>query len=93
MKSAESSHRLLGQFVMTITAWPFAFLAVLTLFTVFDDELGSLPLAARALVVSGVLVTLMANVVMPVLRVVVNRLLAGITTSSLSTDVYAKEEE
>ena len=63
----------LARVVMTITAWPFAFLTVLALFTFFDDELGSLPLATRALVVSGVLVTLMANVVIPVLNDVVHR--------------------
>jgi ketosteroid isomerase-like protein len=78
---------------MTITAWPFAFLAVLALFTVFDDELGSMPLATRALVVSGVLVTLMANVVMPVLSIVVNRFLAKIAgESQVSTNVHTKGE-
>ena len=70
--------RWLARIVMTITAWPFAFLTVLVLFTVFRDELGSLSLATRALVVSGVLVTLMANVVIPVLSDVVNRSLERI---------------
>jgi antibiotic biosynthesis monooxygenase (ABM) superfamily enzyme len=63
----------LARVVMTITAWPFAFLTVLALFTFFDDELARLSLATRALVVSGVLVTLMANVVIPVLNDVVHR--------------------
>jgi antibiotic biosynthesis monooxygenase (ABM) superfamily enzyme len=60
---------------MTITAWPFAFLTVLALFTFLRDELAALSLATRALVVSGVLVTLMANLVIPVLNDVVHRLL------------------
>jgi antibiotic biosynthesis monooxygenase (ABM) superfamily enzyme len=67
---------------MTIAAWPFAFLTVLALFTFLDDELGSLPLAGRALVVSGVLVTLMANVVIPVLNDVVHRSLERIAGGS-----------
>ena len=74
--------RWLARIVMTITAWPFAFLAVLLLFTIFRDELGSLSLATRALVVSGVLVTLMANVVIPVLSDVVNRSLERIVGST-----------
>jgi antibiotic biosynthesis monooxygenase (ABM) superfamily enzyme len=49
----------------TLGAWLVAFLVVLALLTVFGDELGSLPLALRALVISGVLVTLMVNLVMP----------------------------
>jgi antibiotic biosynthesis monooxygenase (ABM) superfamily enzyme len=52
---------------MTLGAWLFAFLVVLTLLSVFKDELASLPLAARALVLSGVLVTVMTTVVQPAL--------------------------
>jgi antibiotic biosynthesis monooxygenase (ABM) superfamily enzyme len=51
----------------TLAAWLVAFLVVTTLLTLFGDVLGSLPLALRALVMSGVLAALMANVAMPVL--------------------------
>ena len=72
---------------MTITAWPFAFLTVLALFTFLDDELGSLPLATRALVVSGVLVTLMANVVIPVLNDVVHQSWTGDGGSRVNSEL------
>jgi antibiotic biosynthesis monooxygenase (ABM) superfamily enzyme len=51
----------------TLAAWLVAFVVVTSLLTLFGDELGSLPPALRALVISGVLVTLMVNLVMPVL--------------------------
>jgi hypothetical protein len=54
-----------------------AFLVVIALLSAFRDELGSLPLALRALVISGVLVGLMVNVVMPVLSVAVARRVGG----------------
>jgi hypothetical protein len=43
------------------------------LLSLFGDELGSLPLALRALVISGVLVALMVNLVMPVLNAAIAR--------------------
>jgi antibiotic biosynthesis monooxygenase (ABM) superfamily enzyme len=49
---------------------------VTTPLPLLGDELGSLPLALRALVISGVL-ALMANVVMPVLGAAVTRWVAG----------------
>jgi antibiotic biosynthesis monooxygenase (ABM) superfamily enzyme len=57
----------------TLAAWLTAFLVVTALLRVFGDQLGALPLELRALVLSGVLVGLMANVVMPTLTVVVPR--------------------
>jgi antibiotic biosynthesis monooxygenase (ABM) superfamily enzyme len=51
----------------TLAAWLVAFVVVTSLLTLFGDELGSLPPALRALVISGVLVTLMVNLVMPIL--------------------------
>jgi antibiotic biosynthesis monooxygenase (ABM) superfamily enzyme len=50
----------------TLGAWLIAFVVVTALLTVFGDVLKSLPLTLRALVISGVLVALMVNVVMPV---------------------------
>jgi antibiotic biosynthesis monooxygenase (ABM) superfamily enzyme len=62
--------------VTTLAAWLVAFLVVLTLLTLFGDELGSLPLALRALVISGLLVALMVNLVMPILSAALARWLA-----------------
>jgi antibiotic biosynthesis monooxygenase (ABM) superfamily enzyme len=53
----------LAPVVTTLGAWLVAFLVVLALLTLFGDELGSLPLALRALVISGLLVALMVNLV------------------------------
>jgi antibiotic biosynthesis monooxygenase (ABM) superfamily enzyme len=58
---------------MTLGTWLSAFLVVLTLLSVFKDELASLPLAARALVLSGVLVTVMTTVVLPALNTAIVR--------------------
>jgi antibiotic biosynthesis monooxygenase (ABM) superfamily enzyme len=62
---------------MTLAGWLVAFLVVLALLSFFKDELASLPLALRALVISGILVALMVNVVMPVLGNAIPRWLAG----------------
>jgi antibiotic biosynthesis monooxygenase (ABM) superfamily enzyme len=51
--------------VTTLGAWLVAFLAVTALLALFGDELESLPLRFRALVISGLLVALMVNLVMP----------------------------
>jgi antibiotic biosynthesis monooxygenase (ABM) superfamily enzyme len=61
----------------TLGAWLVAFLVVTALLTLFGDELASLPLALRALVISGFLVGLMVNLVMPVLSNAVARRLAA----------------
>jgi antibiotic biosynthesis monooxygenase (ABM) superfamily enzyme len=63
----------------TLAAWLVAFGVVLALLTLFGDELASLPLALRALVMSGVLVALMVNLVMPIVSVAVARWVAGTT--------------
>jgi antibiotic biosynthesis monooxygenase (ABM) superfamily enzyme len=62
----------------TLAAWCVAFGVVTALLTVFGDELATLPLALRALVISGVLVGLMVNLVMPVLNVAVARWARGV---------------
>jgi Pyridoxamine 5'-phosphate oxidase len=71
------TRRWLAPVASTLGAWLVAFLVVTALLTLFGDELGSLPLALRALVISGLLVALMVNVVMPVLNVAIARWLAG----------------
>ena len=65
-----------ARLVTTLAAWLAAYLLVLALLSILRDELGSLPLAVRALVISGVLVTAMTTLVMPALSVAVNRWLA-----------------
>ena len=69
--------RWLAPLVTTLVSWLVAFLAVTALLTLFGDELGSMPLAVRALVISGLLVALMVNLVMPVLSAGLARWLAG----------------
>jgi antibiotic biosynthesis monooxygenase (ABM) superfamily enzyme len=62
---------------MTLGGWLVAFLVVTALLTLLGDELGSLPLVLRALVISGVLVALMVNLVMPALNAAIARWAAG----------------
>jgi hypothetical protein len=83
---------------MTLGSWLSAFLVVLTLLSVFKDELASLPLAARALVLSGVLVTVMTTVVLPALNTAIGRwvsrsrpgayTVAGSTRTRFGTALY-----
>jgi uncharacterized membrane protein len=66
-----------ARLVTTLAAWLVAFLLVTALLSFFGQELNSLPLAPRALVMSGVLMTVMTTLVMPALSVAVARWLAG----------------
>jgi antibiotic biosynthesis monooxygenase (ABM) superfamily enzyme len=66
--------RLRSALVMTLTTWVVAFSIVTALLLLFGKQLTSLPLAPRAAVISGVMVTLMVNVVMPRLRPITARL-------------------
>jgi antibiotic biosynthesis monooxygenase (ABM) superfamily enzyme len=61
----------------SVIAWLVAFLVVTALLSLLGDQLASLPLAVRALAISGVLVALMGNLVMPLLARLVARWLAG----------------
>jgi antibiotic biosynthesis monooxygenase (ABM) superfamily enzyme len=63
---------------MTLAAWLAAFLTVLMISTVFRRELAALPRVVRALVLSGVLVALMVNLVMPIVSVAIQRWLPGV---------------
>jgi hypothetical protein len=78
------ARRWLAAVATTLGAWLVAFLVVTALLSLFGDELGSLPLALRALLISGVLVALMVNIVMPVLSIAVARWLAGPPQTRLS---------
>jgi antibiotic biosynthesis monooxygenase (ABM) superfamily enzyme len=66
--SASSRPRWRARMATTLGGWLAAFLVVTALLRLFGDQLGSLPLELRALVLSGVMVGLMANVVMPFLN-------------------------
>jgi antibiotic biosynthesis monooxygenase (ABM) superfamily enzyme len=66
--TASPKPRMPARLVMTLAAWLVAFLTVTALLELFGEQLASLPLPVRALVISGVLVTLMANVVMLLLN-------------------------
>jgi antibiotic biosynthesis monooxygenase (ABM) superfamily enzyme len=76
LDTPSNAPRLLASVVTTLGAWLVAFAVVTALLTLFRHELGALPLAVRALVISGVLVALMVNLVMPVLSMAVTRWLA-----------------
>jgi antibiotic biosynthesis monooxygenase (ABM) superfamily enzyme len=58
---------------MNLLSWLAAFLIVLGLFTLFGTQLAAQSLPIRALIVSGVMVLLMLNLVVPILR----RMLGG----------------
>jgi hypothetical protein len=60
-----------AKLVTTGMAWVVVYLLLLTLFSIFEDQLAALTLPVRLLVVSGVLVTLMANLVMPIVMRIV----------------------
>jgi antibiotic biosynthesis monooxygenase (ABM) superfamily enzyme len=67
---------MVERIVTKVLAWLSAFLIVVALFTLFGDWLGAQSLLLRALIISGVMVVLMLNVVMPGLRRAIGRWLA-----------------
>ena len=69
--------RRLAPVARTLAAWLAAVLVVVILLSLFGAQLASLPLAARALLMSGVLVILMVNVVMPAVGLAIGRWVAG----------------
>lgn len=68
--------RRLVPLVITLAAWMVAFVVVLVLLTVLGGPIAALPVALRALVLSGVVVVVMINLVMPVLSKTIMRWLA-----------------
>jgi antibiotic biosynthesis monooxygenase (ABM) superfamily enzyme len=77
------TRRWLAPVTTTLAAWLVAFAVVMSLFSLLGDELAALPLAPRALVISGVLVALMVNLVMPVVNVGVARWVRGAPPSGM----------
>lgn len=59
---------------MTLGPWLAAFVTVTALLSAFGPQLASLPLAARALVISGLVVTVMTRLALPGLKLVAHRL-------------------
>jgi antibiotic biosynthesis monooxygenase (ABM) superfamily enzyme len=74
-----AARRWHARLATTLAAWMTAFLIVTALLSVLGDELASLPLAIRAIVISGVVVTAMTTVVMPALNIAVGRWLTDST--------------
>jgi antibiotic biosynthesis monooxygenase (ABM) superfamily enzyme len=67
-------------------AWLVVYLLLLTLFSIFGDQLAALTQPVRLLVVSGVLVTFMANLVMPIVMRIVG---SGIGRRSIPRPAHA----
>jgi antibiotic biosynthesis monooxygenase (ABM) superfamily enzyme len=63
--------------LMTLAAWLVAFAIVTALLSVFGHQLAALPLAVRALVISGVLVTVMTRLALPAFDIAAARWRAG----------------
>lgn len=75
----------LPRLMMTLLAWAAAFGIVMALFALGGERLESLPLAAQVLVITGVLVAVMSNLVVPQLSALVERLLgSGIALAILA---------
>ena len=71
------ARRWRAQATMTLAAWLIGFPIVMAVSTVFDNEFASLPRPLRALVLSGVLVALMVNLVLPAISARLSRRLAA----------------
>jgi hypothetical protein len=71
------ARRWLARVATTLGAWLVAWLVVTALLNLLRDELASLPLGVRALVISGAVVAVMVNLVMPALSSAIARWLTG----------------
>jgi antibiotic biosynthesis monooxygenase (ABM) superfamily enzyme len=72
-----SLRRWLAPVAMTLGAWLVAFAVVTGFLSLFGRQLGDLPPGLRALVMSGVLVGVMVNLVMPLMSTFIARWLGG----------------
>jgi hypothetical protein len=88
--TALTTRRWVGQAATTLAAWLAAFSVVTALLTVFGHELGGLPPALRALVISGVLVALMVNLVMPAVGATVARMAPDARSSATPARQHAR---
>jgi len=74
------ARRRLVPVMITFVAWIAAYLVVMALLVTFGPQIAALPVALRAMVISGVVVTVMVNLVMPILNRPIARWLAGTRT-------------
>src|SRR2546423_3680020 len=79
--------RRLAPVIITVVAWLAAFIVVWLVLTVFAAQLAVLPVAVRALLISGLLVAVMVNVVMPTLTARVNRWVVGTSREHPADDL------
>ena len=70
------ARRRLARLVTTLAAWAAAYLVVLVILTVLGRQLTALPVPLRAAVISGVMIAVMLNLVMPTLNKVITSWLA-----------------
>jgi len=70
---ASRSRLWTARLATTLAAWLIAFAVVTSLLNVFSHQLSAMSPTLRALVISGMLVVLMVNVVMPFLSVRISR--------------------
>src|SRR5262249_28593613 len=73
----EHTRRWRAQAITTLAAWLIAFPVAVAVSAVFDNKFASLPRPLRALVLSGILVALMVNLVMPAISAVRTRRLSS----------------
>src|SRR5262245_4963522 len=71
------ARRRLIRLVTTLAAWAVAYLVVLAVPGVLGRQLADMPVALRAAVISGVMIAVMVNAVMPALNKIISRRLAG----------------
>jgi len=70
------ARRRLTRLVTTLAAWAAAYLVVLVILTVLGRQLTALPVPLRAAVISGVMIAVMLNLVMPTLNKFISSWLA-----------------
>jgi antibiotic biosynthesis monooxygenase (ABM) superfamily enzyme len=70
------ARRRLVRLVTTLAAWAVAYVVVLALLAVLGRQLAALPVAVRALLISGPMIAVMVNLVMPALNRIITRRLA-----------------
>jgi antibiotic biosynthesis monooxygenase (ABM) superfamily enzyme len=76
------ARRRLVRMVTTLAGWAVAYLVVMALLTVLGRPLAALPVALRAAVISGTMIAVMVNLVMPALSRIIPRWLAGPSPTS-----------
>lgn len=71
--STQTKHQWKIRIISTLMGWAVAFMIVYSILLVFGSQLRKLPQAVDALIISGILVTLMGNFVMPWINQIVSK--------------------